>query len=84
MKHDNKKAHLPLAIDSKFFHCAFANPCKMYNQRRSRGSMRLSAQLDIKCLIANYYTRLRCNFKGLSQDGGQADFYIEKSKHLFI
>ncbi len=31
--------------------------------------MRLIVQLAIRCLIANYCTRWRPNFKGLSQDG---------------
>jgi hypothetical protein len=33
----------------------------------------LTAQLAIRCLIANYCMRWHCNFKGLSQDGGQSD-----------
>ncbi len=36
--------------------------------------MRLTAHLAIKCLIANYCIRWRGIFKGLSHDGGQADF----------
>jgi hypothetical protein len=63
---------LQLAIDSEFFHCSFANPYTMYNKRRSRSGVRLTAQLAIRCLIANW--RWHCNFKGLSQDRGWADF----------
>ncbi len=37
----------------------------------------------VRCLIANYFTRLRCNFKGLSQDGGGADFSENLLASLF-
>jgi hypothetical protein len=37
MKDDNNKNFIPhLAIDTKFFHHAFADPCMMENQKRSR------------------------------------------------
>ncbi len=42
-----------------------------------------SVQLAIRCLIANYCTRGRCNFKGLSQDGGWADFSKNLRASLF-
>ncbi len=52
-----------------FFHCAFANPCTMENQRRSRRCVHLTAQLAIRqlrcrCLIAHYWMRWHCKFKG--------------------
>ncbi len=53
------------------------------NQRRSRGGMRLTTQLAIRCLIANYCTRWCCNFKGLSQDGGRAEFSKNLRASLF-
>ncbi len=72
-----------LAIDTKFFHRAFANPCAIY-QRRSRSRVRLTAQWEIMCLIANYCARWRCNFKGLSQDGRWKDFFLKTSAPLFL
>jgi hypothetical protein len=39
-----------------------------------RSGVRLIAQLEIRCLIVDYCMRWRCKFKGLSQDGGRADF----------
>ncbi len=36
--------------------------------------MRLTAHLAIESLMANYCMRWRGIFKGLSQDGGRADF----------
>jgi hypothetical protein len=36
--------------------------------------VRLTAPLPIECLMANYCTRWRPWVKGLSLDGGQADF----------
>jgi hypothetical protein len=76
-----KKLTLQLAIVSEFFHCPFANPYTMYNQRRSRSGVRLTAQLAIRCLIANW--RWHCNFKGLSQDKGWADFSRNLQASLF-
>ncbi len=52
---DNQKRFIPpLAIDNAFFRSAFVNPCTMYNQRRSRSGVRLTAHLAIKSLMANY------------------------------
>jgi hypothetical protein len=49
-----------------------------------RGSVvRLSEQLAIRCLIANYCKRWRHSFKGLSQDGGWADFSKNLRAYLF-
>ncbi len=42
-----------------------------------------SVPLAIRCLIANYCTRGRCNFKGLSRDGGWADFSKNLRASLF-
>ncbi len=36
-----------LATDTEFFYRAFAKPCTMLNQRRSRSVVRLAAQLAI-------------------------------------
>ncbi len=47
------------------------------NQRCSRNGVRLTVQLSIRFLIANYCTRLSPNFKGLSRDGGRADFFYK-------
>ncbi len=70
---DNQKKFVPkLAIDTKFFHSAFFNPCTMHNQRRG---VRLTAHFAIECLMVNYFMRWRRIFKGLSQVGGQVDFY---------
>jgi hypothetical protein len=46
----------------------------MSNQRCSWSGVCLTAQLAIRCLIANYCTRWRCNFRGLSQDEGRRIF----------
>jgi hypothetical protein len=60
---DNQKKFIPqLAIDTEFFHCTFVNPCMMYNH------------LPIEYIMGNYCTRWRPCFKGLSLDGGRADF----------
>ncbi len=69
-----KKLVLQFAIDTKFFHCEFANPCMMFNLRCSRSGVCMTAQLTIRCLLANYCTIWRCNFKGLSEDWGRLDF----------
>ncbi len=45
--------------------------------------VRLTEQLAIRCLIANYCTRWRRSFKGLSQDGGWADFSKNLRAYLF-
>ncbi len=72
-----------LAIDFELFHRAFANPCT--NQRRSQRGVRLNAQLIVRCLIAIYCVRWHCtgNFKGLSQNGRQADFSINLCASLY-
>ncbi len=58
---DNQKKFIPqLAIDTEFFKSAFP-PYGAFGQA-------------IECLMANYCTRGRGIFKGLSQDGRQADF----------
>jgi hypothetical protein len=44
----------------------------------------LTAQWEIRCLIANYCARWRCNFKGLSQDGGWKDFFLKTSAPLSL
>ncbi len=53
----------------------------LYNvkQKQSRSGVHLTAQLAMRCLNANYCTRWRHNFKGLSQDVGWADFSIKKT-----
>ncbi len=80
---DNQKKFIPqLAIDTEYFHSAFVNPCMMKNQRRSQSGVRLTAHFPVKCLIANYCMRWRGIFKGLSQDGGRADF-SKKLPQLF-
>ncbi len=50
--------------------CFLLTPCA----GRSQSSVRLTAQLAIRCLIANYCTSWHCKFEELSQDGGRADF----------
>ncbi len=40
--------------------------------------------LGIRFRIVNSFTRRRGIFKGLSQDGGQADFYSETSAPLSL
>ncbi len=80
---DNQKKFFPqLAIDTNFFHSAFVNPCTMYNQRRSQNGMRLAAHLAIKSLMANYCIRWRRILKGLSEDGGRADFSKKLPRHF--
>jgi hypothetical protein len=66
MKDDYKKIIPSLAIDSKFFHHAFANPCK------TKGAAGAVCAMAIRFLIANYCWRRHCNFKGLSQAGKRA------------
>jgi hypothetical protein len=79
----NKKKFIPqLAIDTEFFHSAFVNPCMMENQRRSQSGVRLPAHLPIECLMANYCTRWRQSFKGLSLDRGRADFSKRSLRHF--
>jgi hypothetical protein len=51
---DRKKFRPPLETDSEFFPRTLANGC---------------APLAVRFLIDNYYTRGRCNFTGLPQDG---------------
>ncbi len=63
---DNQKRFIPhLAIDNDFFHSEFVKP-KAQSER--------CAHLPIECIIGNYCTRWRHCFKGLSLDGGHADF----------
>ncbi len=73
---DNQKRFIPqLAIETELFHSAFVNPCMIENQRRSQSGVRLAAaHLHIECIMGNLCTRWRHCFKGLSLDGGQADF----------
>ncbi len=59
---------------TEFFPSAFVNPYTMQNQKCSQSGVRLSAHLAIESLIANYCMSWRGIFKGLSQDGGPADF----------
>jgi hypothetical protein len=54
-------------------HLAILVRCK--SKGTSRSGVRLIAQLAIRCLSANYCTSWRCNFKGLSQDGGHEIFF---------
>ncbi len=76
---DNQKRFIPhLDIDNDFFHKAFVNPCMM----RSQSGVQLTAHLPIKCLMANYCTRWRHSFKGLSLDGGRADFSKKLPRHF--
>ncbi len=44
----------------------------------------LTARLAIRCIIVNYCTRWRCNFKGLSQEGGRADLFQKNSAPLSL
>jgi hypothetical protein len=53
-------------------------PLRQFTKVRS-----LTAQLAIRCLIVNYCTRWRCNFKGLSHDGG-GGFFKKTSAPLFL
>ena len=55
MDDDQNKFILQLAIDTKFFHRAFFNPCTMLNQRRRRSDVRFTALLAVECLMANYW-----------------------------
>ncbi len=71
-----------LAIDTDFFHSAVVNPCTMWNQRRSRSGVCLTAHLAIESLMANYCMRLREILKGISQDWGWADFSIKPPWHF--
>jgi hypothetical protein len=45
--------------------------------------VRVTAQLEIRFLFANYCTRWRCNVKGLSQAGGRADLFLNLRASLF-
>jgi hypothetical protein len=84
---DNQKKFIPqLAIDTEFFHSVFVNPCTMQNQRRSRRSVRLTVHLAIESEMANdrYCMRWRGIFKGLSQDGGQANFSKKPPQHFLV
>jgi hypothetical protein len=58
----------PLEQDSKYVHSGIANNCML-----KRPQIQLCAPLAIRFRIANRCTRWRRNFKGLSQNGGQAD-----------
>ncbi len=80
---DNKKMFiLHLDIENDFFHSAFVYPCMMLNQRRSQSGVRLTAHLPIECLMANYCTRWRHSFKGLSLYGGRVDFSENPPQHF--
>jgi hypothetical protein len=46
----------------------------MLNQRCSQSAVRLTAHLAIECIMGNYCTRWRPCVKGLSLNGGWADF----------
>jgi len=48
--------------------------CQSLYDVKPKAQSELCAQLAVRFLIANYCKRCRCNFKGVSQDGGQADF----------
>jgi hypothetical protein len=65
MDDDQKKFILQLAFDTECFHCAFVDSCMMKNQAQSE-----------RCVpyCANYCMRWHKIFKGLSKDGGRADF----------
>jgi hypothetical protein len=54
----------------------------MLNKRCSRSGVRFTTQLAIRYLISNYCIRW-LNFKGLSQDGGLADFYKSLCASIF-
>ncbi len=66
-------------VESELFHRTFANPFTI--QRRRRNGVQLTAQWQLG--IANYCRRVRCNFKGLSEDEGGADFYKNLRDSLF-
>ncbi len=66
MNDNQKKFILQLAIDTEFFSAHF----------------RLTVHLAIEGLMANYCTRGRGIFKGLSQDGRQADFSKKPLRHF--
>ncbi len=52
---NNLKKFIPqFAIITKFFHCEFANPCMIFNQRRSRSGVCITAQLTIRCQLVRY------------------------------
>jgi hypothetical protein len=74
----------PLAIENDFFHNPFVNPCMMQNQRSSQSGVRLTAHLPVECIKGNYCTRWCPCFKGLSLDGGQADFSKNPPRHFLI
>jgi hypothetical protein len=46
-------------------------------------AMNFIPALGIRFRMANSRTRLRCNFKGLSQDGGWANFSHNLLAYLF-
>ncbi len=50
---------------------------------RSRAGQHLTAHLAVKCLKANYCIRWRGLFKGLSRDGGRAEFSKRPPRFLF-
>jgi hypothetical protein len=64
---------------------------QIYSQRRrqqlyvvnKRPQIELCALLTIRIPIANSLTRWCCNFKGLSQNGGRADFIRNPRASLF-
>jgi len=66
---------------SKTVYCAIGNRFRICSSRlyqclddvKQNPQLKLCAPLKIVFRIANYCTRWPCNFKGLSQDGGQAN-----------
>ncbi len=75
-----KKVHRP--IGNRFRICS-VRPCQFLYNVKQKGQLKLCAPLEIRVLIANYCGRWRRIFKGLSQDGGPADFSKNLRNLLF-
>jgi hypothetical protein len=75
----------PLETNSKFVHSDVANSC-MYivHVVNKRPLTELCAPLAICFQIANSCSKWRCNFKGLSQHGGRADFSKNPAPHSLM
>jgi hypothetical protein len=61
-------------------HLSILVRCK--TKGRSRSGVRFTAHLAVERIMANYGMRWRGIFKGLSQDGGLADFSKKTSATL--
>jgi hypothetical protein len=81
MKHDDLKMFTPpLAIDFQIFSSQL---CQSFYDVKQKAHLELSAPLAISFLIANYCMGWRCNYQGLSQDEGLADFSKNLRASLF-